>query len=156
MSDAGSPGQDHEYWMQRALELADRAAALDEVPVGAVVVRDGELLGEGWNQVVSAADPTAHAEIVALRAAAKLVGNYRLPGATLFATLEPCTMCAGAMIHARIAQLVFAAAEPRAGVACSRCQLLDEPWYNNRVSWQGGVLAEASGARLQAFFRARR
>ena len=118
MSNAGSPGPDHEYWMQRALELADRAAALDEVPVGAVVVRDGELLGEGWNQVVSAADPTAHAEIVALRAAAKLVGNYRLPGATLFATLEPCTMCAGAMIHARIAQLVFAAAEPRAGVAC--------------------------------------
>jgi tRNA(adenine34) deaminase len=147
---------DHERWMQRALELADRAAALDEVPVGAVVVRDGELLGEGWNQVISAADPTAHAEVVALRAAAQRVGNYRLPEATLYVTLEPCTMCAGAMIHARIAQLVFAATEPRAGVACSRCRLLDEPWYNHRVNWQGGVLAEASSAKLQAFFRARR
>ena len=147
---------DHERWMQRALELADRAAALDEVPVGAVVVRDGELLGEGWNQVISAADPTAHAEVVALRAAAQRVGNYRLPEATLYVTLEPCTMCAGAMIHARIAQLVFAATEPRAGVACSRCRLLDEPWYNHRVNWQGGVVAEASSAKLQAFFRARR
>ena len=147
---------DHRRWMQRALELADRAAALDEVPVGAVVVRGEELLGEGWNQVISAADPTAHAEIVALRAAAKRVGNYRLPGATLFVTLAPCAMCAGAMVHARIAQLVFAAAEPRAGVACSRLRLLDEPWFNHRVSWQGGVLAEASSARLQAFFRARR
>jgi tRNA(adenine34) deaminase len=147
---------DDEHWMRRALALADRAAALDEVPVGALVVRDGELLGEGWNQVISAADPTAHAEVVALRAAARQVGNYRLPGATLFVTLEPCAMCAGAMVHARIARLVFAAAEPRAGVACSRCQLLDEPWFNHRVSWQGGVLAEASSDRLQAFFRARR
>ncbi len=147
---------DDERWMLRALELADRAAALDEVPVGAVVVRDGELLGEGWNQVISAADPTAHAEIVALRAAARLMGNYRLPGATLFVTLEPCAMCAGAMVHARIAQLVFAATEPKAGVACSRCQLLDEPWFNHQVSWRGGLLAQASSDRLQAFFRARR
>ena len=147
---------DDERWMLRALELADRAAALDEVPVGAVVVRDGELLGEGWNQVISAADPTAHAEVVALRAAARLVGNYRLPGATLFVTLEPCAMCAGAMVHARIARLVFAATEPKAGVACSRCQLLDEPWLNHQVSWRGGLLAEASSDRLQAFFRARR
>jgi len=147
---------DHEQWMRRALALADRAADLGEVPVGAVVVRHGELLGEGWNQVIAAADPTAHAEIVALRAAARKVGNYRLPEATLYVTLEPCTMCAGAMVHARIAQLVFAAAEPRAGVACSRCRLLDEPWYNHRVSWQGGVLAEASGEKLQAFFRSRR
>lgn len=147
---------DDERWMLLALELADRAAALDEVPVGAVVVRDGELLGEGWNQVISAADPTAHAEVVALRAAARHVGNYRLPGATLFVTLEPCAMCAGAMVHARIAQLVFAAAEPKAGVACSRCQLLDAPWLNHQVSWRGGVLAQASTERLQAFFRARR
>lgn len=147
---------EYEHWMQKALALADRAGQHEEVPVGALVVRDGEILGEGWNQVIAAADPTAHAEVVALRAAAQRVGNYRLPGATLFVTLEPCTMCAGAMVHARIAQLVFAAAEPKAGVACSRCQLLDEPWFNHRVSWQGGVLAQASSERLQAFFRARR
>ena len=147
---------EYEHWMHKALALADRAGQHEEVPVGALVVRDGEVLGEGWNQVITAADPTAHAEVVALRAAAQCVGNYRLPGATLFVTLEPCTMCAGAMVHARISQLIFAAAEPRAGVACSRCQLLDEPWFNHRVSWQGGVLAQASSERLQAFFRARR
>jgi tRNA(adenine34) deaminase len=142
--------------MRRALELADLAAQREEVPVGAVVVRDGELLGEGFNQVITAADPSAHAEIVALRDAAARVGNYRLPGATLYVTLEPCTMCAGALVHARIAELVFAAREPRAGVVCSTCQLLDEPWYNHKVSWQEGVLATESAALLQAFFRARR
>ena len=147
---------DHEKWMRRALTLADRAANEGEVPVGAVVVRDDQLLGEGWNQVISARDPTAHAEIVALRDAAGAVGNYRLSGAILYVTLEPCTMCAGAMIHARITQLVFAAREPRAGVVCSTCSLLDEPWYNHRVSWQGGVLAEDSSSRLQAFFKTRR
>ena len=142
--------------MRRALELADKAAALDEVPVGALVVRDNALLGEGWNQVISAADPSAHAEVVALRAAARHVGNYRLSGATLYVTLEPCTMCSGAMVHARIERLVFAATEPKAGVVCSRGQLLDEPWLNHRVEWEGGVLAEASSARLQDFFKARR
>ena len=146
-----SPAE-HEQWMRRALALADRAANEGEVPVGAVVVRDGELLGEGWNQVIAAQDPTAHAEIVALRDAARVVGNYRLPGATLYVTLEPCTMCAGAMVHARVTELVFAAEEPRAGVVCSTCSLLDEPWYNHKVSWQGGVLAADSSARLQAFF----
>jgi len=147
---------DHEKWMRRALALADRASDEEEVPVGAVVVRDDRLLGEGWNQVISAQDPTAHAEIVALRDAARVAGNYRLPGATLYVTLEPCTMCAGALVHARISQLVFGAAEPRAGVVCSTCSLLDEPWYNHSVSWQGGVLADDSAARLQAFFQARR
>ena len=142
--------------MRRALELAALAAQREEVPVGAVVVRDGELLGEGFNQVITAADPSAHAEIVALRDAAARVGNYRLPGAVLYVTLEPCTMCAGALVHARIAELVFAAREPRAGVVCSTCQLLDEPWYNHKVSWQEGVLATESAALLQAFFRARR
>ena len=142
--------------MRRALELAALAAQREEVPVGAVVVRDGELLGEGFNQVITAADPSAHAEIVALRDAAARVGNYRLPGATLYVTLEPCTMCAGALVHARIAELVFAAREPRAGVVCSTCQLLDEPWYNHKVSWQEGVLATQSAELLQAFFRARR
>jgi len=146
----------HEDWMRRALALADRAAHEGEVPVGAVVVRDGQLLGEGWNQMIATQDPSGHAEIVALRDAARVVGNYRLPGAILYVTLEPCTMCAGALVHARVAQLVFGAMEPRAGVVCSTSALLEEPWFNHRIIWQGGVLAEESGARLQAFFRARR
>ena len=147
---------DHEKWMRRALALADRAANEGEVPVGAVVVRDDQLLGEGWNQVIAAQDPSAHAEIVALRDAAGFVGNYRLPDSTLYVTLEPCTMCAGAMVHARVTQLVFAAREPRAGAICSTCSLLDEPRYNHQVSWLGDVLAEDSSSRLQAFFKARR
>jgi len=147
---------EHEKWMRRALSLADRAENEGEVPVGCGVVRDGELLGEGWNQVISAADPTAHAEIVALRDAAATAGNYRLPGATLYVTLEPCTMCAGALVHARIGQLVFAAREPRAGVICSTCHLLEQSWYNHTVDWEEGILAQESSRRLQAFFRARR
>lgn len=142
--------------MRRALALADRAAAEGEVPVGALVVLDGQLLGEGWNQVIGNADPTAHAEINALRDAASEVGNYRLAGARLYVTLEPCTMCAGALIHARIGELIFAAEEPRAGVICSHQNLLEQPWYNHRTSWQGGVLAAESSARLKAFFKARR
>lgn len=142
--------------MRRALTLADRAANEGEVPVGAVVVRDGQLLGEGWNQVISASDPSAHAEMVALRDAAYAVGNYRLPGSVLYVTLEPCTMCAGALIHARVELLVFAAREPRAGVVCSTCALLDEPRYNHQVAWLEGVLAQDSSSRLQEFFRARR
>ena len=148
--------QQHQHWMRQALQLAGQAAAIGEVPVGAVVVRDGELLGQGFNQVISASDPSAHAEIIALRDAAQKAGNYRLPGATLYVTLEPCTMCAGALVHARIAELIFAAREPRAGVVCSTCQLLDEPWYNHQVKWQDGVLAGESSSMLQEFFRARR
>jgi tRNA(adenine34) deaminase len=148
--------ENHETWMRRALALADRAANEGEVPVGAVVVRDGELLGEGWNQVIATSDPSGHAEIVALRDAARVVGNYRLTGATLYVTLEPCTMCAGAMVHARIETLVFGAQEPRAGVVCSTCEMLDEPWFNHRVKWQGDVLAQESSDRLKAFFQARR
>jgi len=147
---------EHERWMRRALALADRAAATGEVPVGAVLVRGDSLLGEGWNQMISARDPSGHAEIVALRAAAARVGNYRLPGTTLYVTLEPCTMCAGAMVHARVERLVFGAREPRAGVVCSTCALLDEPRFNHRVDWQEGVLAEEAGHRLVAFFKARR
>lgn len=147
---------EHEQWMRRALALADRAEQEGEVPIGAVVVRDGRLVGEGWNSVIGSRDPSAHAEIAALRDAAAATGNYRLPGATLYVTLEPCTMCAGAMIHARIGKLVFAAREPRAGVVCSTCAMLDEPRYNHRVQWQEGVLADDSSQRLQAFFRARR
>lgn len=145
-----------EEWMRRALDLADRAASRDEVPVGAVVVRDGKLLGEGWNQVITARDPSAHAEIVALRNAAARAGNYRLPGSTLYVTIEPCTMCAGAMVHARVETLVFGAREPRAGVVCSTCAMLDEPRFNHRVAWREGVLAEEAGSRLQGFFRSRR
>jgi tRNA(adenine34) deaminase len=148
--------QQHEIWMRRALALADKAALQGEVPVGAVVVRDGVLLGEGWNQMISSNDPTAHAEIIAMRAAASSAGNYRLPDTTLYVTLEPCTMCAGAMIHARITALVFAAKEPKAGVICSRCELLSEPWYNHKLEWCGGVLEQESVSRLQDFFRARR
>jgi tRNA(adenine34) deaminase len=147
---------DHERWMSRALVLADRAAAAGEVPVGAVVVRDDTVVGEGWNRVISACDPSSHAEIVALRDASARVGNYRLPGTTLYVTLEPCTMCAGAMVHARVEWLVFGAREPRAGAVCSTCALLDEPRFNHRVVWQEGVLAEESGNRLLAFFQARR
>ena len=142
--------------MRRALSLADRAANEGEVPVGAVLVRDGVLLGEGWNQVIGAQDPTAHAEIVALRDAARVVGNYRLPGSTLYVTLEPCTMCAGALVHARVELLVFAAREPRAGVVCSTCNLLEQACFNHRVQWTGDLLAEESATRLQAFFQARR
>jgi tRNA(adenine34) deaminase len=156
MDNAMTSTTSDEHWMRRALALADRAANEGEVPVGAVVVRDGVLLGEGWNQMVAAQDPTAHAEVVALRDAARVVENYRLPGATLYVTLEPCAMCAGALVHARVAQLVFGAQEPRAGVVCSNGILLDAPWFNHRVHWQGGVLAAESTARLQAFFQARR
>lgn len=147
---------DHEKWMRRALALADRAENEGEVPIGAVVVRDGELLGEGWNQTIAFQDPTAHAEIVAIRDATRALGNYRLPGATVYVTLEPCTMCAGTMIHARIEQVIFAATEPKAGVACSTCSLFDEPRYNHVVRWQGGVLADESSERLKSFFQARR
>ncbi len=145
-----------ELWMSHALELADRAAAIDEVPVGAVLVRDGELIGEGFNQLISACDPTAHAENVALRDAARRVGNYRLPGSTLYATLEPCTMCVGAIIHARVERLIFAAIEPRAGMICSRARLLDAEHYNHRIVWEQGLMAVQSADKLKHFFRARR
>lgn len=147
---------EHEAWMSHALKLAARAGQEGEVPVGAIVVSEGQVLGEGWNQMIASNDPTAHAEIVAIRAATAACSNYRLSQATLYATLEPCTMCAGAMIHARVQHLVFAAYEPKAGVICSRCELLDEAWYNHKIVWQGGVLAEQSGTLLQAFFKSRR
>jgi tRNA(adenine34) deaminase len=145
-----------EHWMRRALALADRAAEEGEVPVGAVVVRGDELLGEGWNRVIGESDPSAHAEIRALRAAAAREGNYRLPGTTLYVTLEPCTMCAGALVHARVRRLVFAALEPKAGVICSNGAVLDDAFLNHRVEWRGQVLEDESARRLQDFFRARR
>jgi len=142
--------------MRRCLALARQAADLDEVPVGAIVVKDGNVLGEGFNQPVTRSDPSAHAEIQALRSAAENVGNYRLPGATLYVSVEPCTMCTGAIVHSRISRLVFGAAEPRAGAVVSRLNLLDQGFYNHRVEYQHGCLAEESGALLKSFFRNRR
>ena len=122
-----------EKWMQVALGLAAKAAQQDEVPVGAVVVRDNQIVGRGFNQPIGRHDPTAHAEIMALRDAASALGNYRLPGCTLVVTVEPCTMCAGALVHARIEQLIFGAREPRAGAVCSSAQVLDNPGLNHKV-----------------------
>ena len=143
-------------WMRRALALADAAASAGEVPVGALVVRDGELLGAGHNQPIAACDATAHAEIVAIRAACAAVGNYRLPGATLYCTLEPCAMCAGAIGHARISRVVYGADDFRAGAVHSIFSVLDEPRLNHRVAHMGGVQGAESAARLRDFFRARR
>ena len=142
--------------MLRALGLADRAGAEGEVPVGAVLVKDGEVVGEGWNRPISASDPTAHAEIVALREAARRLANYRLPDTTLYVTLEPCAMCAGAIIHARVARVVFAARDPKGGAAGSVFDLLGTDRLNHRVEVAGGVLAEEAARRLQAFFQTRR
>ncbi len=143
-------------FMQRALALAARAEALDEVPVGAVLVQDGEIVGEGWNQPIASNDPTAHAEIMALRAAARARGNYRLPGTTLYVTLEPCAMCSGALIHARVARVVFAARDPKGGAAGSVLEVLTTDRLNHRVAIEGGLLAGEAAERLQRFFRARR
>ena len=144
------------HWMQHALALARCAEADGEVPVGAVVVRDGALLGEGWNQPISANDPTAHAEIVALRAAARAVGNYRLPGSTLYVTLEPCLMCTGAMVHARVERLVFGAFDAKRGAAGSQFDVFSLPGLNHTVMSQGGVLETECARVLQEFFRRRR
>ncbi len=143
-------------WMQSALELASRACELGEVPVGAVLVKGGEVIGEGWNRPISSHDPTAHAEIIALRDAATRLNNYRLPGTCLYVTIEPCTMCLGAMIHARVDRIVFGAAEPRAGAVQSQLQLLEAGHFNHRIAWVGGVLAEQCGAMISEFFRVRR
>jgi len=143
-------------WMRRAIELAHRAAEQGEVPVGAIIVQEGRILGEGWNQPIALHDPTAHAEIQALRAAALFEKNYRLPGATLYCTLEPCVMCAGAMVQARIARLVFGAYDIRCGAAVSQFGLLNTSILNHHVEWEAGVLQEECTALLQTFFRARR
>jgi tRNA(adenine34) deaminase len=143
-------------WIQRALDIAERAALRNEVPVGALVVRNDEVLGEGWNLPITLSDPTAHAEILALRAAAAREGDYRLGGATLYVTLEPCPMCAAALVHARIARLVFGAWDPRQGAAGSAFNLVTAPSLNHRIDVFGGVLAEECGARLKRFFAGRR
>lgn len=147
---------DDSHWMQLALAQAHLAAGRGEVPVGAVVVRAGELLGQGHNQPITTRDPTAHAEIVALRAACAKAGNYRLPETTLYVTIEPCSMCVGAMMHARVGRLVYGAPEPRAGAVQSALQLAGAAHFNHRMTCEGGVLAEACGALMRDFFRARR
>lgn len=142
--------------MRLALSLAERAAADGEVPVGAVLVAGDVELACGWNRPIASCDPTAHAEINTLRDAAQRFGNYRLVDTTLYVTLEPCAMCTGALIHARVARLVFGAREPRAGAVVSRLRLPEQDWLNHRLQWQGDVLAAESAALLQEFFRARR
>ena len=142
--------------MRRALALAAAAAEAGEVPVGAVLVRDGEVRGEGANRPIGACDPSAHAEVVALRAAAAAVRNYRLPGTTLYVTLEPCAMCAGAIVHARVGRVVYAAVDPRAGAAGSVFDVLTGRKLNHHPACEGGLLAEESSALLRGFFRERR
>ena len=143
-------------FMARALELARLAEAAGEVPVGAVIVKDGAIVAEGWNRPIGSNDPTAHAEIVALRAAGEALGTYRLTGTTLYVTLEPCAMCASAMVHARVQRLVFAATDPRAGAAGSVFNIVQHPALNHRIECTGGVLAEECSALLRGFFLARR
>jgi len=142
--------------MRRAIELAERAAAHGEVPVGAVVVLDGRIVGEGFNQPIGGSDPTAHAEIMALRDAATRLGNYRLPECELFVTLEPCMMCTGAMFHARIRRVVYGARDPKTGVAGSVLDLYDLPTLNHHASIEGGVLGDTCGGLLTDFFARRR
>ena len=145
-----------QFWMQRALELAQQAKAAGEVPVGAVLIRQDQILGEGWNAPIGQNDPTAHAEIRALRHAAEALGNYRLLDTTLYVTLEPCVMCAGAIIHARVKRVVIGAADPRTGAAGSVFDILNSDRHNHQVEISQGVLADECGALLKAFFQARR
>ncbi|MGB1190966.1 MAG: tRNA adenosine(34) deaminase TadA [Pseudomonadales bacterium] len=145
-----------EQFMRAAFKEALFSEAAGEVPVGAVVVLNGEIIGRGHNRVVTDHDPSAHAEIVALRQAGRILENYRMPSASLYVTIEPCSMCAGALIHSRIETLVFGAAEPRAGAVCSQRRFFESEFLNHRVLVRGGVLAEASGALMQRFFSEKR
>jgi len=145
-----------EVWMREALAQARKAEAEAEVPVGAVVVKDGVVIGRGWNHPISAHDPTAHAEIIAMREAAQSLGNYRLLDTTLYVTLEPCAMCAGAMVHARVKRLVFGAVDPRAGAAGSVFDIVRTTALNHRLEVTSGALAEECGAILTRFFEQRR
>ncbi|RRQ21059.1 tRNA adenosine(34) deaminase TadA [Thiohalobacter thiocyanaticus] len=151
-----SPEDRDEYWMRQALAQAELAAAAGEVPIGAVLVKEGELIASGWNQPIASYDPSAHAEIQTLRAAGAALQNYRLPDTTLYVTLEPCLMCTGAMIHARISRLVFGAHDSKRGVVDSRWEVFDAPWLNHRVEVTGGVLESECAELLKDFFRDRR
>lgn len=154
MSDA--PFETDEHWMQAALAEARRARDAGEVPVGAVVVANGEIVGRGYNQPISSHDPTAHAEVMALRDAAGRLANYRLPGATLYVTMEPCVMCAGAILHARIARVVYGAREYKTGAHGSIVDIFAEPRLNHHCEISGGVLADACAALISGFFESRR
>ena len=156
MSARAAPAQDDIARMREALALAAEAAAQGEVPVGAVVVKDGEVIGRGCNRPIGAHDPTAHAEILALRAAAQRLGNYRLPGCELFVTLEPCAMCVGAMLHARLARVVFGARDPKTGACGGVVDLAAQRSLNHQTAFSGGVLEEECGALLKRFFAERR
>lgn len=145
-----------EYWMQRALELAQKAAAVDEVPVGAVIVKDNQLIAEGWNHPIQLHDPSAHAEMVALRRAGEVLNNYRLLDTTLYVTLEPCVMCVGAMIHARVRRVVFGARDPKTGAAGSVFDLLQSEKHNHKIDVTGGVLETECRDVLQNFFKLKR
>ena len=146
---------DHQF-MALAMEEAERAASLGEVPVGAVVVLDGEIIALECNRQITLNDPSAHAEVLALRKAGQMLDNYRLPDCELFVTLEPCTMCCGTLVHARVKRLVFATTEPKAGAVTSTSSALDNPALNHRVMWQQGLMAEESAQLLRDFFKARR
>ena len=158
MSAGSGTLEDDVRWMRHALALAERAQHEDdEIPVGAVVVdADGRVLGEGWNRNITESDPTAHAEVVAMREAGRRVANHRLVGCTLFVTLEPCAMCAMAMVHARLARVVYGASDPKTGAAGSVFDLLADPRHNHRVHVTGGVLADEAGQRLTNYFRGKR
>ena len=145
-----------EFWMEEALRTAQRALEAGEVPVGAVVVQDGEIVGRGWNRNLTDSDPTAHAEIIALRQAGANLGNHRLGDCELFATIEPCSMCAGALVHARLKRLVYGADDPKAGAVHSVMEVLNHPRLNHQMEVRGGVLAGRSAELLQSFFRSRR
>lgn len=147
--------RDQEF-MRLALELAAQGAALGEVPVGAVLVQHGQVLGQGFNRPITDNDPSAHAEMVAIRAAARAASNYRLPGSTLYVTLEPCSMCAGLIVHSRVERVVYGALEPKAGIVQSQGQFFTQGFLNHRVIYEGGVLAQECGAILSEFFKARR
>lgn len=146
----------HEHWMREALILAQQAAAANEVPVGAILVEGENIIGRGFNCPIQSNDPTSHAEIMALRNAAQFKQNYRLPGTILYVTIEPCTMCLGALIHARVASLVFGAREPRAGAVLSQAAVLDSQHYNHQLPYVEGILAQECGELLSEFFKAKR
>ncbi|MBI2219528.1 MAG: tRNA adenosine(34) deaminase TadA [Candidatus Rokubacteria bacterium] len=153
---SGPPRSTDEDFVREAIAEARRGMAGGEVPVGAVVVAGGAVVARAHNAPVTASDPTAHAEILALREAGRAIGNYRLTGATVYVTVEPCAMCAGAMLHARVARLVYGAPDPKAGAVESLYRLLDDPRWNHRIAVEGGVLAEECGALLKAFFDSKR
>lgn len=146
----------HEYWMQKALELADKAAAQGEIPVGAILVKDDVLVAEGWNQSITLSDPSAHAEMMAIRAAGQVLNNYRMLDTTLYVTLEPCPMCASLLVHSRIDTLVFGASDAKTGAAGSIMDLLNNDLLNHKVNVVSGVLAECCSNNLSAFFKKRR